>query len=126
MIYSRSSLENQLSGSIPTELGELDSLEYLGLFRNQLTGGIPTELGELGSLEYLGLFRNQLTGGIPTELGELGSLEYLYLYGNDLTGGIDGGICDLRLQNLTLLVLEADCDVCNASPADCCSGCLVD
>eukprot|EP00985_Skeletonema_marinoi_P017767 scaffold9839_cov157-Skeletonema_marinoi.AAC.2 len=76
---------NNLVGSIPSEVGSLDSLEYLVLYNNQLTGGIPTELGELGSLQYLDLSTNQLTGGIPTELGELDSLEGLYLYNNQLS-----------------------------------------
>ena len=36
---------NQLSGSIPTELGSLSNLEALSLSQNQLSGPIPSELG---------------------------------------------------------------------------------
>jgi hypothetical protein len=38
---------NQLSGSIPQELGQLASLESLALENNQLSGSIPQELGQL-------------------------------------------------------------------------------
>ena len=79
---------NQLTGRIPTELGNLSNLEYLGLNSNQLTGPMPPELGDLNNLRWLHLSQNQLTGGIPTELGNPSSLEYLFLDVNQLTGGI--------------------------------------
>ena len=43
----------------------------LVLVRNQLTGTIPPEIGQLSSLEFLDLSGNQLTGEIPSELGQL-------------------------------------------------------
>ncbi len=79
---------NQLTGSIPTELGHLTNLSYLSLNYNQLTGSIPTELGHLTNLSYLSLNHNQLTGSIPTELGHLTNLSYLSLNHNQLTGSI--------------------------------------
>jgi hypothetical protein len=80
--------ENQLTGTIPTELGNLINLTYLQLHNNQLTGTIPTELGSLSHLTYLYLYDNQLIGTIPTELGNLSHLTDLYLYANQLTGTI--------------------------------------
>ena len=44
---------NQLSGTIPPEVGDLASLRYLELASNQLSGTIPPELGDLASLWYL-------------------------------------------------------------------------
>ena len=61
---------NQLSGTIPTELGELGSLTGLDFGLNELSGTIPTELGALTSLTVLSLYENQLSGTIPTELGD--------------------------------------------------------
>ena len=75
---------NQLSGSIPTELGDLSSLWYLRLENNQLSGSIPTELGNLSSLYWLLLSGNALSGPIPQALGNLSNLQFLYLYGNQL------------------------------------------
>ena len=41
----------------------------LELYENQLTGSLPAELGRLTHLQGLRLQTNQLTGGIPVELG---------------------------------------------------------
>ena len=80
--------ENQLTGSIPAELGNLDQLGRLYLYSNQLAGSIPAELGNLGRLNTLYLFDNQLTGSIPAELSNLDYLEALGLSHNQLTGSI--------------------------------------
>ena len=80
---------NQLSGEIPPELGNLANLEWLDLGLNQLSGEIPPELGNLANLtlaEPLGY--NQLSGEIPPELGNLANLVALYLGTNELSGEI--------------------------------------
>ena len=74
---------NQLSGTIPTELEKLSSLENLYLHSNQLSGTIPMELGKLTSLLYLALNNNQLSGSIPRELEDLSELLELAFWGND-------------------------------------------
>ena len=61
---------NQLTGQIPTWLGNLDYLEELYLHDNQLTGTIPPELGDLPELEELSLSGNQLIGCVPVSLQE--------------------------------------------------------
>ena len=86
---------NNLSGTIPTELGNLTSLIQLNFFNNSLTGTIPAELGNLTNLTYLGLAGNQLSGSIPSTLGNLTSLNYLRLYINALTGSIPAELGDL-------------------------------
>ena len=87
---------NQLSGSIPAELGSLNSLEGLGLYENQLSGSIPVELGKLNSLITLNLNDNQLSGSIPAELGSLNNLESLELFSNQLTGSIPAELGSLN------------------------------
>ena len=79
---------NQLTGMIPSKLGDSTNLAWLDLSRNLLSGEIPPELGDLANLEVLRLSGNQLTGEIPVELGNLTNLRDLYLSGNELSGPI--------------------------------------
>ena len=80
--------ENQLTGAIPAELGQLNQLTRLDLGENQLTGAIPAELGRLTYLKGLILDNNQLTGTIPAELGQLSRLQQFSFRGNRLTGPV--------------------------------------
>jgi len=59
---------NQLTGTIPAEIGNLTNLRELYLGGNQLTGTIPAEIGNLTNLRDLDLRGNQLTGKLPQEL----------------------------------------------------------
>ena len=89
---------NQLTGSIPPEIGNLINLTELVLFENQFTGSIPLEIGNLTNLTELLLFNNQLTGSIPPEIGNLTNLTELKLGSNQLTGEIPVSICDLNIN----------------------------
>jgi len=97
---------NQLTGSIPPEIGNLTNLTYLKLSHNELTGSIPPEIGNLTNLEKLYLSYNQLTGSILPEIGNLTNLTYLTLYNNQLTGSIPPEIGNLT--NLTHLNLSSN------------------
>ena len=95
---------NQLTGEIPAALGNLANLWLLYLNDNQLTGEIPAELGNLVNLQYLLLENNQLTGEIPAALGNLTNLWFLYLNDNQLTGEIPAALGNLaNLRDLYLL-----------------------
>lgn len=86
---------NQISGGIPETIGNLTGLTWLSLRGNQLIGTIPPEIGNLINLEHLYLFENQLEGPIPAETGNLVKLKYLLLQNNSLTGPIPDEICNL-------------------------------
>lgn len=73
---------NELTGPIPVEFGNLASLTRLWLQENQLTGSIPVELGNLVNLEDLGLEQNNLTGPVPSKFGRLTSLEFVSFANN--------------------------------------------
>ncbi len=97
-------IDNQLTGSIPAELGNLTKLQTLSLINNQLTGRIPPELGNLTNLQMLNLDKNQLTGSIPPALGNLTKLRALNLTYNRLTGSIPPALGNLT--NLWVLDLS--------------------
>ena len=103
---------NNLTGSIPPDLGRLAGLGRLHLARNSLTGPIPPELGSLASLSQLTLDDNDLRGPIPPELGNLGdTLRVLRLNGNNLTGPIPDSFLQLRR------LVRFDADIHNCVPA---------
>ena len=67
---------NQLSGSIPPELGNLAYLKGLNLTDNQVSGAIPAELGNLWHLQYLYLGANQLSGCVPAGLWKVSDNDF--------------------------------------------------
>ncbi|KAI9341978.1 hypothetical protein BDR26DRAFT_859886 [Obelidium mucronatum] len=79
---------NAISGEIPLQIGGLVSLKILNISGNRLRGSIPWSIGQLTQLRVLDLNNNCLTGVIPAQLGSLPNLESLLLNGNLLTGWI--------------------------------------
>ena len=94
----------QIGGTVPASLGGLSKLTDLELEGNQLSGSIPSTLGNLTNLADLELYSNQLTGGIPASLGTLSNLIYLRLYSNQLNGSISSSLGNLN--NLNVLRLD--------------------
>lgn len=108
---------NNLNGTLPNELGQLNKLIKITLSNNQnLTGNIPENIFNVDSLVWLAIgncaylksisFReNFLTGLIPSDIGNIDSLQFLYLFDNQLTGPIppELGNCtnlwELQLNN---------------------------
>ncbi len=80
--------KNSITGSIPPELGQLLELTILDLGMNSLSGPIPPNLGKLSNLEYFDVLQNSLSGPIPSELGQLSKLKILDLGTNALSGPI--------------------------------------
>jgi len=87
---------NKLTGSLPAQLGNLTSLRNLSFSGNQLSGSIPPELGNLVMLEQLSLFYNKLNGNIPPRLGGLINLVSIFLDGNELTGSIPAELGNMQ------------------------------
>ena len=96
--------DSELNGTIPSQLGNLDSLTELNLAINQLTGGIPIELGKLSRLRSLGFHDNELSGELPPELGQLVNLRWMALSSNQLNGKVPPELGNLR--NLDVLGLD--------------------
>ena len=98
--------ENQLTGPIPPELADLPQLRRLVFGDNQLTGSIPPGLGSLSQLTMLDLGNNSLSGTIPSELGSLPRLDSLLLHRNELTGPIPAELGNLATLRRLLLALN--------------------
>lgn len=95
---------NQLSGNLPSGLGQLSKLIKLDLSFNQFTGPVPASLGDLRNLKKLYLQANLLSGAIPIQLGNLANLEELSLHYNQLDNGIPaslGNFSRLRILRLS-------------------------
>lgn len=88
---------NNIMGSIPTELVHFESLQTLSMTRNHLSGTIPTEIITLPHLENILLYTNTLIGSIPSEIGLATNLKVLRLENNLLFGKITTEIGKLTL-----------------------------
>ncbi|XP_061341541.1 leucine-rich repeat receptor protein kinase HPCA1-like [Gastrolobium bilobum] len=80
---------NKLSGPIPAKLFNSKMiLEHVLLDSNQLTGSIPSTVSLVSTLEVVRFDRNQLSGGVPSNFNNLGQLSELYLSQNKLNGSL--------------------------------------
>ncbi|XP_043817336.1 receptor-like protein 56 [Manihot esculenta] len=82
---------NELSGSIPQEIGDLHEIRSLNLSHNHITGSIPVSFSNLRSLESLDLGNNNLSGEIPSELVALTFLGTFNVSYNNLSGRVPNG-----------------------------------
>lgn len=89
-------LANNMVGSLPPSIGELEDLTDLLLSYNDLSGNIPPEIGDLSNLTTLRLDDNLFTGSIPAAFANLSNLTELLVDYNDLSGCYDvalSGLC---------------------------------
>lgn len=82
---------NQLSGTIPPELGGLKDLVTLNLSRNSLSGEIPSSFGMLQKIESMDLSHNKLEGMIPLEMLNNSFMAVFIVSNNMLCGEIPPG-----------------------------------
>lgn len=90
---------NKISGSIPKDIGNLNSLQNLFLSKNSFTGPLPSSLSHLKSLGRLSASENKISGSIPSVIGNLTELIYLNLGMNKFSGRLPSS-----LGNLTKLL----------------------
>nr|XP_034580709.1 receptor kinase-like protein Xa21 [Setaria viridis] len=63
---------NKFAGKLPSSLANLSTnLQWLRTTSNNISGLIPSDIGNLGRLEYLDFRDNLLTGVIPESIGKL-------------------------------------------------------
>ncbi|KAH0780491.1 hypothetical protein KY290_000089 [Solanum tuberosum] len=115
---------NFLTGPIPSNVSQLQNLQYLYLSSNNLNGTIPSWIFSLPSLNLLHLSdnhfsgkiqefksntltevdlrQNQLQGPLPNSLLKQPNLEFILLSHNNISGQIASTICNLN----TLIALD--------------------
>ncbi|CDY35191.1 BnaA01g08400D [Brassica napus] len=93
---------NQLTGSVPSWITELKSIEQIEIFNNSFSGVLPEAMGNMTMLKSFDASMNKLTGKIPDGLTRL-NLESLNLFENMLEGPLPESIT--RSKTLTELKL---------------------
>ncbi|KAG9154405.1 hypothetical protein Leryth_000839 [Lithospermum erythrorhizon] len=96
-----------LSGTLPREFGQFNTLKSLFLGENELFGSIPFELGYSLTLSDIDLNNNRLNGSLPTSIWNLcEQLGSIRVRGNNLSGSIpEPALPNVSCKNLQLLDL---------------------
>lgn len=88
---------NNMIGTIPTDIGQLQALRIVDLQSNQLSGNLSA-FTSLVNLRELFLSDNNLSGAIPTHIENLNLLRYFLIENNNLSGNLP-----LEIGNLSEL-----------------------
>nr|XP_048321766.1 receptor-like protein 6 [Ziziphus jujuba var. spinosa] len=94
------------SGPIPSSLGKLTELTKLDLRENSLSGYVPSSLQNLTRLKHLGVDDIQKSDPILSWIGNLTQLVILFLHQNEFYGTTPQSLS--KLMNLKFLSLVVD------------------
>jgi len=105
---------NNLSGELPPQIGDLTYLIRLELSNNQLSGTIPSEIEKLTpilgftfGLRFLVLDNNELSGPIPLSIGNLSGGSLLDLSNNQFSGALPNNLANFGNEvNLNILKIN--------------------
>ncbi len=94
---------NNLTGTIPDEIGDFTSLSSLNLAAENLSGNLPNSLFNLTNLLLINLRSNNLSGEISDQISQLVNLKILRLYDNNFEGEIPVSLTTLtNLETIEL------------------------
>eukprot|EP01084_Bolivina_argentea_P318805 552967_1 len=82
----------------------VDKIDFYGLKNTNITGTIPSSIGNLSYLTWFRSFYNDLYGMIPSEFCNIHSLQHFDIYGNDFNGLIPE--CLFNLSQITAIALD--------------------
>ncbi|HDR68330.1 MAG TPA: T9SS type A sorting domain-containing protein [Bacteroidaceae bacterium] len=98
---------NNLTGELPQEIGDLEHLYTFGVSLNNLTGSVPSSLGNMSGLMYLTLSANNFTGTLPDIFESMALITTIRISNNQFTGELPpslnaGNIMDFYCPNNNL------------------------
>jgi len=95
--------KNDLTGTVPTEIENLQALRTLHLDENKLISSLPMELYKLTNLVSLRLSENSFDSTLSSSIEKLSKLKELYLHDNLLSGSIPDSLFSLgEIQSVAL------------------------
>ncbi|PQM39283.1 putative LRR receptor-like serine/threonine-protein kinase [Prunus yedoensis var. nudiflora] len=89
-----------INGSIPSDIGEYQSIVTMNLGFNNLTGQLPSSLFNMSSLTYLFLGNNSLSGPLPSQKSN--RLQTIDLSYNYLSGSLPQWVSTISQLNLVV------------------------
>ena len=95
---------NQVSGTIPTQFGNLRKLSEFMMENNTLSGTLPSEVGNMASLEKFTVQDNKISGSLPENIGDIEFLNWWDTFGNKLEGDLPSSI--QKLSSLDYLYIQ--------------------
>jgi Leucine-rich repeat (LRR) protein len=102
-LQSFSAHSNALTGSLPPDIGAWTALDLLDLGENKFSGSLPSEIGQMTALRGLNLTTNEFTGELPPTIGQLVGVEILSLADNSFEGSVPaqlGLLAQLQIVSL--------------------------
>ena len=88
-------VNNGLSGSLPSTLGNISQLSELNLDDNSIGGSLPSSLTSLSNLTDFQIDDNFITGVIPSDIGNLTNLVFFDVGFNNMSGSIPSSVGNL-------------------------------
>eukprot|EP01084_Bolivina_argentea_P318806 552973_1 len=82
----------------------VDKIDFYGLKNTNITGTIPSSIGNLSYLTNFGPFYNELYGKIPSEFCNIHNLQKFGIFGNDFNGLIPE--CLFNLSHISAIALS--------------------
>jgi hypothetical protein len=74
--------QNNMTGTLPETLGDLELLTHLNFAQSDIGGTIPNIFGRLAKLQNLILGNNKFEGSFPMEIFNLTELQIVFVQGN--------------------------------------------
>merc|ERR1712203_716533 len=96
MGHTFAAASNELSGTIPTEIGDMSILRRLYLQENKLSGSMPDVFDTLTHIYLWDTYGNQLIGDLPATISNVTTMQYLYVQ-NEQTDVIRKYRCGERI-----------------------------